>query len=191
MIKRRRRPPPLTTAPGPMNPPRTGPAASPSPLAGATSFVVPSPLLEATLDVFRDAGDRGCEAFVVWGATIDNGAVHFATMLVPDQVAYQTDEGLLVTVDGDALFKINRTLYERSEILAAQVHSHPTEAFHSDTDDCFSLVTLAGALSLVLPYFGREGLEGSQGWAWYRLVGEGQWSPLTSRDRVTIVRMKP
>lgn len=163
------------------------PARGASPLAGATSFVVSSPLLDATLAVLRDAGDRGCEAFVVWGATIEHSAVKFATMLVPHQVAHQTDDGLLVTVDGDALFQVNKTLYERSEVLAAQVHSHPTAAFHSDTDDCFSLVTLTGALSIVVPHFGRDGLDGLGGWAWYRLVGEGQWSPLTSEDRVTVV----
>lgn len=177
----------MTTAVEPTTSPRTVPAATASPLARATSFVVPSALLDATFEVFRDAGGRGCEAFVVWGARIDQGVVHFSTMLVPDQIAHKTDDGLLVTVDGNALFQINKTIYERSEILAAQVHSHPTTAFHSDTDDCFSLVTLSGALSLVVPNFGRDGLDGSHGWAWYRLVGEGQWSPLTSEDRVTIV----
>lgn len=180
----------MATMMGPMGPRRTA-AASASPLAGPTSLVVPSSLLDATLDVLRDAGDHGCEAFVVWGATIEDGVVQFATMLVPDQTAHQTDDGLLVTVDGDALFQINKTLYERREILAAQVHSHPTAAFHSDTDDCFSLVTLTGALSLVVPDFGRDGLDGSQGWAWYRLVDEGEWSPLTPEDQLTIVWGKP
>lgn len=181
----------MTSVRGQVTPPRTAPAAGTSPLAGGKSFVVPSPLLGATLDVLRGAGDRGCEAFVVWGATVDDGVIHFRTMLVPDQVAHRTDDGLLVTVDGAALFQINKTLYKRDEILAAQVHSHPTVAFHSDTDDCFSLVTLAGALSLVIPHFGRDGLDGSRGWAWYRLVGEGQWSPLTSDDRITIVGVAP
>ena len=191
MIRRRRRSTSITTVAGPTTPSLTVPAANASPLAAVTSFVLPSPLLEATLEVLRKAGCRGCEAFVVWGATIDDGVVRFATMLVPDQVAYQTDDGLLITVDGEALFQINKTLYERSEILAAQVHSHPTAAFHSETDDCYSLVTLTGALSLVVPDFGRDGLDGSHRWAWYRLVGEGQWSPLTSADRVTLVGTKP
>ena len=176
---------------GRTTPQRAGLDASKSPLAAAMSFVVRSPLLEATLDVLREAGDRGCEAFVVWGATIDSGVVHFGTMLVPDQVAHRTDDGLLVTVNGDALFQINKALYDRGEILAAQVHSHPTVAFHSDTDDCCSLVTLTGALSLVVPDFGRDGLDGLDGWAWFRLVGQGKWSPLTSEDRVTLLRVTP
>lgn len=170
---------------------RATPTSSASPLATATLFALPSVLLDATLDVLRDAGSRGCEAFAVWGATIDDGLVQFTTMVVPDQVAHQTDDGLLVTVDGDALFHINKTLYERNEILAAQVHSHPTGAFHSDTDDCFSLVTLTGALSLVVPDFGRDRLDGMHGWAWFRLVGQGKWSPLTSADRITISGSRP
>ncbi len=97
-----------------------------SPLHAARSFVVPHPVISGTLDVLQRAGEHACEAFVLWGAIVDEDTVTFTTMLVPEQTAHGSDDGLLVTVDGNALFEINKTLYQRGQILAAQVHSHPT-----------------------------------------------------------------
>jgi len=93
-----------------------------SPMALVTTFRIPRGLLDQTLDVLRDAGRHGHEAFVVWGGTVgDNqSVVTFATAIAPAQTAHKTDNGLLVTVDGKALFDINRALFRRSEILAGQ-----------------------------------------------------------------------
>lgn len=38
-------------------------------------------------------------------------------------------------------------------MVAAQVHSHPREAFHSKADDRWAIVRHEGALSLVVPNF--------------------------------------
>ncbi|MCQ3942700.1 MAG: hypothetical protein DPW22_05725 [Alphaproteobacteria bacterium] len=38
-------------------------------------------------------------------------------------------------------------------MVAAQVHSHPRQAFHSLADDRWAIIRHEGALSLVLPYF--------------------------------------
>jgi hypothetical protein len=40
--------------------------------------------------------------------------------------------------------------------VASQVHTHPREAFHSLADDKWAIVRHVGALSIVLPYFGRS-----------------------------------
>lgn len=163
--------------------------ASPSPLAAARHFTIPRVVLTQTITTLADAGRRSEEAFVVWGATVerDGAEVVFHSALVPAQTAHKTPSGLLVTVDGDALFAINRTLYARGQILAAQVHAHPTGAYHSDTDDCFSLVTLTGSLSIVVPDFARAGLTDMHRWAWYRLTGQARWTELTRADKVRIV----
>lgn len=160
-----------------------------SPLATARIFTIPRSLLEATVTALAEAGRRGEEAFVVWGAIVtdDRAEVRFRSGLVPVQQAHKTPSGLLVTVGGTALFGVNRTLYERGEVLAAQVHAHPTDAYHSDTDDCFSLVTLIGGLSIVIPDFAAAGSAGLRGWAWYRLTGPGEWAELTRADRVRII----
>lgn len=158
-----------------------------SALTNVSTFVIHRTVVEETIEVLREAGQQGLEAFVLWGARMDREqTLEFRSAIVPKQTAHRTASGLLVTVEGEALFSANKTLYERGEILAAQVHSHPTNAFHSDTDDCYSLVTLVGALSIVLPDFGRDGLAAADRWAWYRLVGPGRWSNLTADDRIVL-----
>jgi len=160
-----------------------------SPLADARIFTIPRWLLEQTVDVLRTRGQKGLEAFVVWGGTVEQGGaeIGFRSGMVPAQEGHDTGKGLLVTVSGVSLFEVNREFYKRGELLAAQIHSHPAEAYHSDTDDCHSLVTLTGALSIVVPSFGRDGADDLAGWAWYRLIGESDWSELTRDDQVRLV----
>lgn len=157
-----------------------------SPLSGLRRFVIPSAVIETTLDVLARAGRKGHEAFVVWGGSVQDDALTFTSALVPEQTAHRTPDGLLVTVTGQALFAVNQGLWRRGELLAAQVHSHPTDAYHSDTDDCFPLATLLGALSVVVPDFARGGRDGICDWAWYRLHGVGLWAELDRDDKVEI-----
>lgn len=160
-----------------------------SPLVAVTTFQIPRKLLADTVAVLAEAGAEGHEAFVVWGAKVsDEGtAATFSTVIAPPQTAHRTRDGLLVTVDGDALFDVNRTLYQRGELLAGQVHSHPSDAFHSSTDDHYPLVTLGGALSVVVPDFAANAPADIEQWAWYRLVGTGVWSPLRRTDRIELL----
>ena len=83
-------------------------------------------------------------------------------------------------VEADELHRLNVWLYENAERLAIQVHSHPTEAFHSDTDDAYPIVTTLGGLSLVVPDFARYGVRGPET-ALYRLSSAGWQGALTNR----------
>lgn len=90
---------------------------------------------------------------------------------VPRQTATRSHAGLSVRVEGDALHDLNVWLYEQKQVLAAQVHAHPTDAYHSDTDDTFPIVTALGGLSLVVPDFCRRDLLTES--AAYRLTPDG------------------
>lgn len=160
-----------------------------SPLANVRHFAIARSVLVDSLAYLSKAGADGYEAFVVWGAVLENGGARatMRTVIAPSQTAHRTPDGLLVTVEGRALFEINRTLYERGEILAAQMHSHPRDAYHSTTDDHFPLVTLDGALSVVVPNFALNAPGDIDEWAWYRLVRAGDWEPLSSTDAVEVL----
>jgi hypothetical protein len=158
-------------------------------LAGVAEFVVPLELVDQTLEPLQEAGGHGYEAFVLWGGTLadDGTRLDFASAFFPAQTTSRGEEGLLVVVDGDALFRANRAFYERGHILAGQVHSHPTDAYHSSTDDDFPLMTLIGGLSAVVPAFGAAGRDGLAEWAWYRLVDIGEWVPVSSETHLRFV----
>lgn len=157
-------------------------------LTAVTSLHIPHTVLVPTLRFLAQKGRAGHEGFVVWGGRhLDERTLEFTSCYVPAQTAHKTADGLLVVVDGEALFKMNRAFYLRGEIAAGQVHTHPTDAYHSSTDDHFPLVTLRGALSLVIPDFARAGMDGLKQWAWYRLRDQGVWETLEdSGTRVVI-----
>lgn len=156
-------------------------------LLGVRTFVIPTAVLVETISFLRKVGARGNEGFVLWSGTLTSGRnFRFSSVVIPEQVAIETEHGLLVTVEGEALFRVNKAVHERAEILAAQVHTHPTDAYHSSTDDTFPLVTLVGALSVVLPDFARRAPQDIDRWAWYRLSKRAKWEPASTTTKIEI-----
>jgi hypothetical protein len=121
-------------------------------------FVVSGQQLAQTEQALRHAGRAGYELFVLWSGVIRGRELHVRRCHVPRQTSRKTSRGLQVRVEGRALHQLNVWLYEHEQMLAAQVHAHPTEAFHSGTDDTFPIVTSVGGLSLVVPDFARRGV---------------------------------
>jgi hypothetical protein len=156
-------------------------------LLDVNRFVIPKKVLTYSIEFLRAVGQTGSEGFILWSGKFEAATTfRFTNALAPDQKAFSTPEGLLVTVAGDALFSINKVLYERGEILAAQVHTHPTSAYHSGTDDHYPMVTLLGALSIVIPDFARNAPKDIAAWAWYRLRAYGNWAPLGENTQVSV-----
>lgn len=153
------------------------------------SFRVPSWIIHQTEAALQSAGTQGFELFVLWSG-VDNGHVfEVRTPHVPRQTSFRLELGLCVRVDGDELHRLNRWLCEAGERLAVQIHSHPTDAYHSDTDDAFPIVTALGGLSIVAPNFGREGLLGTGTMA-YRLNITG-WRELDATELRQLIKVVP
>lgn len=141
-------------------------------LEGVRRFRISDAIVKRTEQALREAGKEGYELFVLWSGTVAGEVFEVRTPHVPKQSSYKLRSGLFVKVEGDALHKLNAWLYEQEEVLAVQVHAHPTDAFHSDTDDTFPIVTTLGGLSLVAGDFAQHGLF-SDGMAAYRLTNNG------------------
>ena len=135
-------------------------------------FQVPSEVVKRTEETLRRAGSQGYEIFVLWSGRQTGRRFQVETPHVPKQTSYRLPSGLSVRVEGQELHRLNIWLYEAGEILAVQVHAHPTEAFHSETDDTYPLVATLGGLSSVAPDFCRDGLF-TRGTAIYRLETRG------------------
>jgi hypothetical protein len=149
-------------------------------------FDVPRDIAAGTERSLRKAGRDGYELFVFWSGLIEDDRFLVRNGHVPRQTSSRTRSGLMVRVEGDALHRLNVWLYEHGETLGAQVHAHPDDAYHSDTDDTFPIVTTLGGLSLVVPEFCRAGL--LPGSAAFRLTEDG-WtqSPCPVRQLVEVI----
>lgn len=142
-------------------------------LRGVKRFRVSARVVHATVAALRFAGRDGLEAFVLWSGRRDGDIFTVADLHFPKQTSYRSYAGLCVKVDGSELHRLNVWLYEAKQVVGVQIHSHPRSAYHSDTDDAFPMATIDGSLSIVLPWFARDGWESAE-IAAYRLE-EVEW----------------
>lgn len=145
-------------------------------LQGVRRFRVQASTVRETEGAIRAAGLDGYELFALWSGMRDGDTFLVADVHVPRQVSYKLDTGLCVRVDGPELHRLNVWLYEARQVVGVQIHSHPGDAYHSETDDAYPIATLDGSLSIVLPSFGCDGF-GSPEIAAYRLE-RGGWRTL-------------
>jgi hypothetical protein len=147
-------------------------------LADVEQFQVPTTVVNETEEALRSAGAEGYEAFVLWSGHQSGRLFTVRTAHVPRQDSYRLASGLCVRVDGSELHRLNVWLYEAGEVLAVQVHAHPDEAYHSETDDTYPIVATLGGLSVVAAEFCRDGLF-CPSTAIYRLYPDG-WTEQTA-----------
>lgn len=136
-------------------------------------------VLPQTQSWLRKAGQTCNESFVLWAGNFKEDNIFIvSTVIYPEQKTFRTPYGIGVYVSGDEIFKINKWLYDNKKVLLSQVHTHPTEAYHSDTDDNFPLVTALGQFSIVIPFFARAPLMNLSACAVYRLNNNNKWEQL-------------
>lgn len=156
-------------------------------LETVSRFSAPIGIVEQTEEALRRAGSEGFELFVLWSGRVDGTTFKVSTAHAPAQDSFKTRTGLLVRVEGEALHSLNSWLYEHSEMLGVQVHAHPDDAYHSETDDSFPIVSTVGGLSIVVPDFARNGLL-VEGTATYRLSRSASWDEVELADVLDVIR---
>jgi hypothetical protein len=151
-----------------------------SDLASASRLVVPREVVHTTWNALRAYGDQGFEGFVLWLGNVVEKRVTVKVALVPAQSSIRGEDGVGYFVNSETLFQLNRELHRSGLRLVAQVHSHPTEAYHSSTDDAYAVVTTEGGFSIVVPNFATDEPDPTE-CAIYRLR-MGRWKELSLRE---------
>lgn len=158
-----------------------------SSLSAVSTVSIDQSIVETTLQVLQDYGALGLEGLVLWLGVLRGDEAAILRAFVPPQLPVSSEGGVGYFVDGETLFALNKALEETGLRLIAQVHSHPTDAYHSDTDDRYAIVTANGGLSLVVPDFGHAE-PSPAAWAVYRLR-EGNWEELGPRQRSRLLQV--
>lgn len=133
---------------------------------------IPISCLENIYDHLREAGLKGLEGVALLIGKSNGDIFEVSKEIIPAQNAFNHDGGLLYTVEGEELHRINMWLYKNKMQLIAQIHSHPSVAYHSETDDKYPIVTTIGGISIVIPDFGFNSIS-TTNWAVYRLSNNG------------------
>lgn len=121
------------------------------------------------------------EGLVVWSGVLEKDARIVRTCLHPRQRC--TVVGVDVPIEEAQ--RINEVLNEMDETLLAQIHSHPGDAFHSYTDNNFAITFTLGFVSIVVPFFGRQGLSDLCRCSIWVHEGYGKWRMLSEDETKT------
>jgi hypothetical protein len=155
--------------------------------AAIESVRIPKTVVDQGQLFLRKAGAAGCEGMVLWIGRPADKTFHVTDLLIPRQKGIKTKDGVCVVVEGEEMHRINMGLFESGLRLIAQVHSHPTHAYHSDTDDRYAIATTTGCFSLVVPDFAVRSFSLAE-CATYRLRKTGEWSEVPpERVRSTLI----
>lgn len=147
---------------------------------GIDRVSVPRSLVDEMQVFLREVGATGREGMVLWVGLADGKLFSVTNIWIPRQRGLKTNDGVSVVVDEDEMHRINVELFRSGLRLIAQVHTHPTDAFHSETDDEYAIATTTGSLSLVIPYFAAREFDLSD-CAVYRLDKNCGWEELSPR----------
>lgn len=133
-----------------------------------------------TLHLLKEAGNRGKECVVLWFGKITDDHLLVNQVYRPQQTAGAD----IFRIPPVSIRTIMSKLDSENLMIAAQIHSHPGEAFHSKADDAWAIVRHTHALSLVLPRFALETNLNSfiNDTKTYQLNSKNRWIELSSEE---------
>lgn len=134
-------------------------------------FKVPASLLSATFNYLNDG--EALESIAYWAGKVD-GRDALVTRLIKPR-AIRDERCVIVPVE-----EVSRVVNECAEIgdfLIAQIHTHPQDEDHSETDDCGTVSKRNGFVSLVVPFYGQYSSLATPFCFGYELIN-GNWRQL-------------
>ncbi len=150
-----------------------------------TTIEIRVPLIEQTLSILRESGSRNSEGIALWLGRKTEDRTQVLEVYVPEHEA----EYDYFHIPPRAMSALLSYLGRNEYFVAAQVHSHPKEAFHSDADDRWAIIRHEGALSLVIPNFGRGVYTGNilDLAALFRLDGRNVWMGVSTNKSKELI----
>lgn len=153
-----------------------------------TSIHLPKSCAFEALAWLYKAGRRHVEGVALWAGVRDGNTIYIKRTIIPKQDAGSVEDGLIYVVRGEELHRIALDLFDSGMQLIAQIHSHPGEAYHSETDDAYPIVTVVGGISVVVPNFAIGGLNLKE-WAVYRFMPKTGWTELSQAKKETLIKI--
>lgn len=136
-------------------------------------------------ELMRYAGSKGVEGMALFAGKQNGNTFQVFETIIPKQNSYRLESGLMYAVEADELHRINVWLFKNGFSIIAQIHSHPNEAYHSETDNQFPIVATIGGISIVVPRFASDPMD-IYNWAVYRLSSQNTWKKQSINDIETI-----
>lgn len=106
-----------------------------------------------TLRLMREYAPEDSERMVLWSGVVGGANEALVrTIVVPDH----DPQGWRVDIDRPVWRGLLHAMRKQDQMLLAQVHSHPGDAYHSEGDEKWPAEHSDGFLSIVVPNFGVD-----------------------------------
>lgn len=112
----------------------------------------PSIVARTTVAILQRSGNRRHEGIALWLGRRTEDRIEVIEAYEPAHIA----EADFFRIPPPSMQALKAHLRKTRLMVAAQVHSHPMEAFHSEADDRWAIVRHVGVVSIVLPYFAQR-----------------------------------
>jgi hypothetical protein len=144
-------------------------------------FLLPRRVLQETFQHFRTCGEGRNECQVLWTSS-------WHSPFAIDAAIHPKHTGHFggFVLEDRWLNSFWLDLARESRGVRIQVHTHPREAFHSETDDNFPIVHTPGFLSLVIPDFGLTQPSFDRAYL-ARLDEKGKWNKVRIADHLEVI----
>lgn len=121
---------------------------------------------------FRRCGENRRECILFWTGPLDQPDL-------VDEVEHPFHRATSVSCEVDSAWVTSFFFQLRRERRTAriQLHTHPDEAWHSQTDDTYALVPAPGFLSLVIPNFAAGAVSLEDAFL-VEMSATGEWEPI-------------
>jgi hypothetical protein len=142
-------------------------------------YRVPAAVLAETAKALRDLSAGWRESVVLWpGRVVTETEAVVTRLLVPEQ----STGPLHFNVPLRERLRILGEVTKESEFVLIQLHTHPKQAFHSAADDALAITKHTGAVSIVIPDFGRLWTGELRTTSVNIHLGAGRWAELPPAD---------
>jgi hypothetical protein len=146
--------------------------------ATVTRYRVSRAVVAESVHALRDISAGVKESVVLWqGRVVEPGTADVRALVIPRQVA----GALHFIVPLEERLRLIEVVSAAGDIILAQLHTHPHEAFHSAADDRLAVPQHVGGISIVVPDWGRNWDGDLRGTAIFRCLGGGQWEEISVR----------
>ena len=138
-------------------------------------YRVPASVLAGTARALFETGGGIREAVALWAGRVRDATLAEVTRIV---VPHQVTGPLHFNVPLQERLRILRELSPLGEFVLVQLHTHPRQAFHSEADNTMAITKHTGAISIVIPNFGRNWDGGLAATSVHQHLGAARWRKL-------------
>lgn len=143
-------------------------------------YRIPRRMVDQTFATFRSCGDNQRECQLYWLSPWDNP---IALTAIAHPRHWSSRYGL--SIESKWIDQFWNDLANQGLGVRMQVHTHPSDAFHSQTDDTYPLLFDVGFLSLVIPDFAM-GPVGFHNAYLTEIQSDGSWKQVDINSKIII-----